>query len=167
MINHLLLLEVINMSSLGIKTPLKMSIIQKRLKKDKKKTLRQEALKQHQESQAFKNQEWIKEFEIAQQTPERLKVFESCKVAIDKARLVQVGGDHYRTMKVQPWDAIHSSLDTPAFLAYLRGTAIAYLMRCQDLYQEKGKQSIEDTEKAIHTLQKYMEVAKEWLSAKP
>lgn len=59
----------------------------------------------------------------------------------------QVGGKHYKRFKIQPWDAI---LDWK--LDYLDGTAVKYLSR----WREKG--GIEDLQKAIHFIEKQIEV---------
>lgn len=61
----------------------------------------------------------------------------------------QVGGNHYKRFRVQPWDAI---IDWN--LGYLDGTAIKYISR----WRHKG--GIEDLEKAIHFLEKQIEVAR-------
>jgi hypothetical protein len=63
----------------------------------------------------------------------------------------QVGGSHYNT-KIKPWDAI---LDWG--LGYLDGSAVKYLSR----WHKKG--GIQDIEKAIHFLQKLIEVENERL----
>ncbi len=64
----------------------------------------------------------------------------------------QVGGDHYRTMCVQPWDALEAWLTHEEFRGYLRGTAIAYLARAG----RKGD-AREDVAKAVHTLERLLE----------
>ena len=63
----------------------------------------------------------------------------------------QVGGSHYKT-KIEPWDAI---LDWG--LGYLDGSAVKYLSR----WQKKG--GVQDIEKAVHFLQKLIEVENERL----
>ena len=61
----------------------------------------------------------------------------------------QVGGDHYVKHTIQPWDICDEyGLD------HYRATAIKYILRNKmDLY--------EDIEKAIHTLQHWLEINKE------
>lgn len=44
----------------------------------------------------------------------------------------QVGGDHYQTMAVQPWDAMHAWLSPEQFRGFLRGNAIKYLARADN-----------------------------------
>ena len=61
---------------------------------------------------------------------------------------VQHGGDHYKKYgNLQPWDVI-----TAWNLGYLEGTALKYIARWKD------KNGIEDLKKAIHFLQKKIEV---------
>jgi len=65
-----------------------------------------------------------------------------------KANDTQVGGDHYKKYgDLQPWDVI-----TAWNLGYLDGTALKYIARWRD------KGGIADLEKAIHFLQKKIEV---------
>lgn len=64
----------------------------------------------------------------------------------------QVGGDHYKNKAIQPWDYIVSNN-----LGYLEGCVIKYVSR----YKEKG--GMQDLEKAVHYLQKLMEVHSERL----
>lgn len=60
---------------------------------------------------------------------------------------IQHGGDHYKVVKYQPWDVV---LDWD--LGYLDGTALKYISRW------RRKNGIEDLNKAIHFLQKLIEV---------
>ncbi len=65
-----------------------------------------------------------------------------------KANDVQFGGDHYKKYgALQPWDVI-----TAWNLGYLDGTALKYIARWKD------KNGIEDLKKAIHFLEKTIEV---------
>lgn len=65
-----------------------------------------------------------------------------------KANDIQVGGDHYKKYgDLQPWDVI-----TAWDLGYLDGTALKYIARWRD------KGGIADLQKAIHFLQKKIEV---------
>ena len=64
------------------------------------------------------------------------------------ANAKQVGGDHYKKYgNLQPWDAV-IAWD----LGYLEGTALKYIARWKD------KGGIADIEKAIHFLEKLVEV---------
>lgn len=71
---------------------------------------------------------------------------------------VQVGGTHYKDMTIQPWAAFDSWLTTEQHVGYLLGTAIAYLARFNS--KGVGKGGLVDVEKATHTLQRLVEVAK-------
>ena len=68
-----------------------------------------------------------------------------------KANDKQVGGEHYKG-SIEPWDAI-----TEWGLGYLDGSAVKYLAR----WQKKG--GIQDVMKAIHFLEKLIEVENERL----
>lgn len=61
-------------------------------------------------------------------------------------RDVQVGGDHYKTMKIQPYEYIVANN-----IGWLEGNAIKYISR----YKQKGGRK--DIEKAIHYLQLLLE----------
>lgn len=63
------------------------------------------------------------------------------------ANAVQVGGGHYQTKAIQPWDYIVSNR-----LGYLEGNVVKYVSRWQD---KGGRQ---DLEKARHYLDKLLEV---------
>lgn len=70
--------------------------------------------------------------------------------ATSLANARQVGGGHYKQFtNFEPWDVI-----TAWGLGYLDGTALKYIARW------KHKNGIEDLEKAIHFLQKCIEVEK-------
>lgn len=68
------------------------------------------------------------------------------EVAVAQANARQVGGDHYRK-KIQTWDFIIAQ-----GIGFLEGNAIKYIAR----HKDKGGK--EDLEKAIHYLQKAIEV---------
>ena len=68
------------------------------------------------------------------------------------ASKTQVGGNHYRSKKIQPWDAMEVWLSKEEFAGFLRGNAIKYLARAPD------KGGIQDIEKAQHYLTKLLEV---------
>lgn len=61
----------------------------------------------------------------------------------------QVGGDHYAKHKIQPWDIIDDW-----HLDYYLGNVIKYVLR------DKHNQ-VEDLQKAIHYLEKKIELLKE------
>ena len=70
---------------------------------------------------------------------------------LKKANELQVGGEHYRSMAVQPWDALSAWLTPEEFRGYQKGVAIAYLAR------ERSKGGTQDIEKAMHHLMKLVE----------
>ncbi|MEN6305298.1 MAG: DUF3310 domain-containing protein [Armatimonadia bacterium] len=67
------------------------------------------------------------------------------------ARDEQIGGSHYRTQRVQPWDAMEAWMSPEQFEGFLRGNAIKYLAR----YPHKG--GLEDCRKARHYLDRLLE----------
>lgn len=70
----------------------------------------------------------------------------TCLPSVKKAREAQVGGDHYRKHKIQPWD-IWQEYGLNAF----EGAIIKYLLR------RKGSR-LEDLKKARHTLDRLIEL---------
>lgn len=78
----------------------------------------------------------------------------TCKTEVDEpvARDLQFGGDHYKTMKVQPWDVIDTwSIEQQ--IGFYRGNALKYVMRMGS----KDEQLIE-IKKAAHYITKLIEV---------
>jgi len=63
------------------------------------------------------------------------------------ANETQVGGDHYKSKAIQPWDYIASNN-----LGYLEGCIIKYISR----HRDKG--GLEDLQKAQHFLAKLIEI---------
>lgn len=61
---------------------------------------------------------------------------------------IQIGGDHYQKMDIQPWRALESWQSPEKFEGFLQGSIIKYLAR----YPHKGK--IQDLYKARHVLEK-------------
>lgn len=64
----------------------------------------------------------------------------------------QIGGNHYVSKSVQPWDAMAAWMTPEQFKGFLRGNCIKYLARCDD------KGGVEDLKKARHYLDKLIEV---------
>jgi hypothetical protein len=64
----------------------------------------------------------------------------------------EVGGDHYLKMPVQPWDVI-DTFDHAQAIGFYKGNAIKYIMRAGT----KGP-ATEDYEKAVHYLEKLLEI---------
>lgn len=67
----------------------------------------------------------------------------------------QIGGDHYVTKSVQPWDAMKAWMSNEEFAGFLRGNVIKYIAR----YKDKG--GVADLEKARHYLDKLIEIIKD------
>ena len=59
----------------------------------------------------------------------------------------QVGGSHYCDKSIQPWDYIYSNN-----LGYFEGNCLKYVSRWKD------KGGVEDLKKAIHYLEKLIEL---------
>lgn len=69
----------------------------------------------------------------------------------------QVGGNHYKDMTIQPWDAMEAWSTRERMIGYHKNVSIAYLAR------DKGDE-LENIKKAHHHLEKlieYMEKHKE------
>jgi hypothetical protein len=64
----------------------------------------------------------------------------------------QVGGDHYASKAVQPWEAMESWMSPEAFAGYLQGNCIKYLARYRD------KNGTQDLKKCQHYLAKLIEM---------
>ena len=64
----------------------------------------------------------------------------------------QIGGRHYVTKSVQPWEAMESWMSEEAFKGFIWGNVIKYIARWED---KGGKQ---DLEKAPHYLDKLLEI---------
>jgi len=64
----------------------------------------------------------------------------------------QVGGDHYTSKAVQPWEAMQAWMGREAFAGYLRGNCIKYLARYRD------KDGLRDLQKCQHYLDKLIQL---------
>jgi hypothetical protein len=64
----------------------------------------------------------------------------------------QIGGDHYASKAVQPWQAMGAWMSREAFAGFLHGNCIKYLARYKD------KNGIEDLKKCQHYLSKLIDV---------
>ena len=67
----------------------------------------------------------------------------------------QVGGDHYRGKKIQPWTAMQAWLTPEEFEGFLRGNVIKYIARYKD------KDGLKDVYKAKHYLERLVELLEE------
>lgn len=64
----------------------------------------------------------------------------------------QIGGNHYKSKAIQPWEAMEAWMTAAEFAGYLRGNVIKYVARCND------KGGLQDLEKARHYLDKLIEL---------
>jgi len=70
------------------------------------------------------------------------------QIILDKpANAVQVGGEHYKSKDIQPWDAIHAW-----GLGFFSGNVVKYVAR------HREKNGVEDLKKARHYLDKLIEL---------
>lgn len=67
------------------------------------------------------------------------------------ANQTQIGGTHYKDMRIQPWDYMRECMSADGFAGYLQGCCIKYLSR----FHRKG--GVEDLRKARHYLDKLIE----------
>ena len=65
---------------------------------------------------------------------------------------IQVGGQHYKTMPVQPWEVMESVLTHEEFIGFLKGNVIKYSMRAG------RKEGSDDANKARHYMMKLREI---------
>ncbi len=71
------------------------------------------------------------------------------------ANEVQVGGDHYKKMGVQPWDVV-DTWPIEQRIGYYRGGALKYIMR-----MGSKDESPKEIAKGRHYLEKLLEVLNE------
>ena len=64
---------------------------------------------------------------------------------------LQIGGQHYKEMGVQPWAVMEAVLTKDEFIGFLKGNIIKYGMRA-------GKKDSDDAGKARHYMMKLREV---------
>ena len=68
------------------------------------------------------------------------------------ARDIQVGGNHYKSMRVEPWDVV-DTWSIEQRIGFYRGGALKYVMR-----MGTKDENIQEIKKASHYLQKLAEV---------
>jgi hypothetical protein len=64
---------------------------------------------------------------------------------------LQIGGQHYKDMGIQPWAVMEAVLTHEEFVGFLKGNVIKYAMR-------QGKKDSDDANKARHYAVKLAEV---------
>ena len=65
---------------------------------------------------------------------------------------IQVGGQHYKTMPIQPWEVMEAVLTHEEFVGFLKGNVIKYSMRAG------RKEGSDDANKARHYMMKLREI---------
>jgi hypothetical protein len=65
---------------------------------------------------------------------------------------IQVSGNHYKDMAIQPWHIMEAVLTTEEFIGFLKGNIIKYSLRAG------RKDGSDDAGKAKHYMQKLKEV---------
>ena len=68
------------------------------------------------------------------------------------ANETQIGGEHYRSKTIQPWDAMQAWMTPEQFEGFLWGNIVKYIARWKD------KGGVEDLRKARHYMDKLIEV---------
>lgn len=110
-------------------------------------TLRKQAMKEYQEQQAVAA--------LGPQIDEPEVVVERGWEESPRAKDRQVGGDHYKSMGVQPWDVV-DTWPRDQRIGYYRGGALKYLMR-----MGSKDESPMEVAKGQHYIQKLLEVLNE------
>jgi hypothetical protein len=70
-----------------------------------------------------------------------------------KADDLQISGNHYKDMAIQPWAVMQAVLTPEEFRGFLKGNIIKYVMR------QGKKEGSDDTNKTKHYMQKLEEVS--------
>jgi hypothetical protein len=70
-----------------------------------------------------------------------------------KADELQVGGDHYKEIPIEPWELMGAVLTHEEFVGFLKGNAIKYSLRAG---RKAGAH--DDADKARHYMMKLREV---------
>lgn len=73
-----------------------------------------------------------------------------------RADQYQIGGIHYKTKAIAPWEVIERN-----GMGFFDGNALKYLMRYKD------KNGVEDLKKSIHYIEKLIELEDKAKEAKP
>jgi uncharacterized protein YhbP (UPF0306 family) len=73
-------------------------------------------------------------------------------ISTPSADELQVGGQHYKDMAMQPWAVMEAVLTQDEFIGFLKGNVIKYAMR------QGKKQESDDANKARHYALKLAEV---------
>ena len=79
-------------------------------------------------------------------------VMQRLKQDHEKANDYQIGGMHYKTMEIEPWELLQGILTPEQWKGYLIGNAIKYGMR-----QGRKVDADDDPDKARHYIRKLNE----------
>jgi hypothetical protein len=74
----------------------------------------------------------------------------------ESADSYQIGGQHYKTMAIEPWDVMKKVLTREEWLGFLKGNIIKYSMR-----QGRKVDAHDDGDKALHYMIKLDEETKD------
>jgi len=87
-------------------------------------------------------------------TDAQMDLFEGLAAGINglTADHLQIGGNHYKDMALQPWEVMENVLTSDEFEGFLKGNIIKYSMR------QGKKANSDDANKAKHYLMKLKEV---------
>ena len=117
---------------------------------------------QHAFQKANEAQDRLRTLERARKTADDLlgpKIAEAvasvASVAVATADPVmdkQVGGNHYKVLSVEPWDAMQAWLSREEFVGFLKGNVLKYMARAN------FKNGAEDIKKAAHYQEKLVSV---------
>lgn len=80
------------------------------------------------------------------------------EAATSTADARQAGGDHYKKLTVQPWDAMESWLTPEEFRGFLKGNIIKYMARANSGKEDHNLM----LQKAEHYQQKLAEMTAKW-----
>ena len=67
---------------------------------------------------------------------EKTKV-KSATASVRSSHDIQIGGDHYKNMAVEPWKAMKAWLSEEEYIGYLRGNIIKYHARANSGKEDK------------------------------
>lgn len=78
---------------------------------------------------------------------------ETISAKYKKADDMQVDGNHYKNMSIEPWELMESLLEPEEFIGFLKGNVMKYALR-----DGKKEGATKDAEKARHYMAKLAEM---------
>lgn len=100
-----------------------------------------DVIRQKMEATAEEEEAWKERTQRASQMLDRA----------ERADAQQAGGDHYKSLAIQPWHLMEDLLTREEFIGFLKGNMIKYAMR-------QGRKDSPDHEKYLHYKQKLNEI---------